>query len=95
MGWLETKSKDCSIVLVTIILNVILTFLLIICVAHQQREITNLRETLSEHMNKESNNFEQRLVKHFEDGKEIKPEVIMIKVRLSIIYCIRMSWPLP
>ena len=47
MEGLETKSKGGSIVHISILINATFTFLLVICVAQQQREIINLREMIN------------------------------------------------
>lgn len=81
---LETKSKVGSIVHLSILINATFTFLLVICVAQQQREIINLREILNEHTKKQSQNIERMATESSGEVEleRIKSEITQTKVRL-------------
>lgn len=82
MEGLETKRKYGSIVHISILINATFTFLLVICVAQQQREIINLREMINEHMKKQSQNIERIPTEPSGDIEQIKFEITQTKVRL-------------
>lgn len=83
---MSEKSNKYSPLMVVVVLNASFTFLLIIFVAHQQIEMTNLRQMVKENSQKKAEKLET--TSSSTNQEKIKPEVTLPQV---LFYSILMS----